>query len=145
MNRRASIRYGALIALLCVLSVAMGGCTSINSTGSEFKSGITPPQAVGNLMKNGTVVLFVTQNNCPDCEKVAPKIADLQSQYAGANVTIAHFNINDNSTSYNIAKAYGVSATPTTIVLRKDGAAASFVSDFDTSTVKSAIEDARKS
>jgi len=28
-------------------------------------------------MKNGTVVLFVTQNNCPDCDKVKPKFTDV--------------------------------------------------------------------
>ncbi len=121
----------------------MSGC--ISQAGYEFKSGTTPPQEVRDLMKKGTVVLFITQNNCPDCEKVKPKLADLQSQYTGTNVTFAQFNINDNKTSYNIAKTYGVTATPTTIVLRHDGAAAAFVSDFDTGTVKSAIEDARKS
>ncbi|MGZ4915969.1 MAG: thioredoxin family protein [Halobacteriota archaeon] len=142
MNQRASIQYGAVIALLCLLGVAMSGC--ISQAGYEFKSGITPPKEVSDLMKNRTVVLFITQNNCPDCEKVKPKLADLQSQYQGTNVTFARFNIDDNKTSYNIAKTYGVAATPTTIVLRHDGAAAAFVSDFDTSTVKSAIEDARK-
>ncbi|MGZ4904127.1 MAG: thioredoxin family protein [Halobacteriota archaeon] len=143
MNQRASIQYGAVIAVFCLLSVAMSGC--ISQAGYEFKSGTTPPKEVSDLMKNGTVVLFVTQNNCPDCEKVKPKIADLQSQFTGTNVTFARFNIDDNKTSYNIAKTYGVAATPTTIVLRHDGAAAAFVSDFDVSTMKSAIEDARKS
>ncbi len=143
MNQRASIQYGAVVAVLCLLGVAMSGC--ISQAGYEFKSGTTPPKEVSDLMKNGTVVLYITQNNCPDCEKVKPKVADLQTQYKGTNVTFATFNIDDNMTSTNIAKTYAVRATPTTIVLRHDGSYAPFVSDFDTSTMKSAIEDARKS
>ncbi len=65
VKRRASIQYGAVIAVLCMLSVAMSGC--ISQAGYEFKSGTTPPKVVSDLMKNGTAVLFVTQNNCPDC------------------------------------------------------------------------------
>jgi len=95
------------------------------------------------LMQNKTVVLFVTQNNCPDCEQTRPLIANLQSQYSGKNVTFVNFNVNDNMTSQSVAKTYGVTSTPTTIVLRKDGAAASFVGVFDPNTVKSAIDDAR--
>jgi thiol-disulfide isomerase/thioredoxin len=95
-------------------------------------------------MKNGTVILFITQNDCPTCEQTRPLITALQSQYNGTNVTFVNFNIDNNSTSMNIGKAYGVTATPTTVVLRKDGAAAIFVGVFDPNTVKSAIEDARK-
>jgi thiol-disulfide isomerase/thioredoxin len=95
-------------------------------------------------MKNGTVILFITKNNCPACEQTRPMIAALQSQYNGTNVTFVTFNTDDNSTSMLVAKAYGVTATPTTVVLRKDGAAAIFVGVFDSRTVKSAIEDARK-
>jgi len=143
VNRRASIRYVAIIATVCLLSVGITGC--INQAGYEFKGGITPPKAVSDLMKNNrTVVLFVTQNNCPTCEQVKPKIADLQAQYRGTNVTFAHFNINDNATSYNVAKAYSVTATPNTIVIRKDGAAAIFVGDFDAGTLKSAVQDAQQ-
>ncbi len=142
MNQRASIQYIAVVAVLCLLSVAMSGC--ISQAGYEFKSGTTPPKEVSDLMKNGTVVLFVTQNNCPDCEKVKPKIADLQTQYKGQNVTFATFNIDDNATSNNIARTYAVRATPTTIVLKSNGAFAPFVSDFDISTMKSAIADAQK-
>ncbi len=143
MNQRASIQYGALIAVLCLLGVAMSGC--ISQAGYEFKSGTTPPKVVSDLMKNGTVVLFITQNNCPDCEKVKPKVADLQTQYKDSNVPFAEFNINDNATSYDVSKTYSVRATPTTIVLRHDGAYAPFVSDFDINTMKSAIADAQKS
>ena len=143
VNQRTSIRYVAIIATVCLLSVGITGC--INQAGYEFKGGITPPKAVSDLMKNNrTVVLFVTQNNCPTCEQVKPKIAGLQAQYRGTNVTFAHFNINDNATSFNVAKAYSVTATPNTIVIRKDGAAAIFVGDFDTGTLKSAVEDARQ-
>jgi thioredoxin-like negative regulator of GroEL len=120
----------------------MSGC--ISQSGYEFKSGITPPKAVSDLMKNGTVILFITQNNCPTCEQVRPMIADLQKQYNGTNVTFATFNIDNNTTSSNVGRVYGVSATPTTVVLRKDGAAAIFVGVFDENTVKSAIEDTRK-
>jgi thioredoxin-like negative regulator of GroEL len=121
----------------------MSGCLNINQSGYEFKSGITPPAAVSNLMQNEPVILFITQNNCPDCEQARPLIAGLQSQYNGTNVTFVNFNIDNNSTSKNVAQAYGVTATPTTVVLRKDGSAAIFVGVFDPSTVKSAIDDAR--
>jgi len=143
MSRESSIRFVAVVAALCVLCVGVSGCASISSGGYEFKSGITPPAVVSNLMQNKTVVLFITQNNCPDCEQTRPLIANLQSQYSGENVTFVNFNVNDNMTSQSVAKTYGVTSTPTTIVLRKDGAAASFVGVFDPNTVKSAIDDAR--
>jgi thiol-disulfide isomerase/thioredoxin len=143
MNLKSSKRYVAVVAVLCLLCVGMSGCASISSGGYEFKSGITPPTVVGNLMQNKTVILFITQNNCPDCEQARPLIAGLQSQYNGTNVTFVNFNIDNNTTSQNVAKAYGVTATPTTVVLRKDGSAAIFVGVFDPSTVKSAIDDAR--
>jgi len=139
---KPSMRHAAILAALCLLSVGMSGC--ISQSGYEFKSGITPPQAVSDLMKNGTVILFITQNNCPACEQTRPMIVDLQKQYNGTNVTFVNFNIDNNTTSRNIGQAYGVTATPTTVVLRKDGAAAIFVGIFDENTVKSAIEDARK-
>ena len=135
------MQYVAIIAVLSLLSVGMSGC--ISQSGYEFKSGITPPKLVSDLMKNGTVILFITQNNCPACEQTQPLIAGLQSQYNGTNVTFVNFNIDKNTTSQNVGKAYGVTATPTTVVLRKDGAAAIFVGVFDPSTVKSAIDDAR--
>jgi thioredoxin-like negative regulator of GroEL len=136
------MRYVAILAVVCLLSVGMSGC--ISQSGYEFKSGITPPKAVSDLMKNGTVILFITQNNCPACEQTRPMIEDLQKQYNGTNVTFATFNIDNNTTSSNVGRVYGVSATPTTVVLRKDGAAAIFVGVFDENTVKSAIEDTRK-
>jgi thiol-disulfide isomerase/thioredoxin len=136
------MRYVAILAVLCLLSVGMSGC--ISQSGYEFKSGITPPKAVSDLMKNGSVILFITQNNCPACEQTRPMITDLQKQYNGTNVTFVNFNIDNNTTSRNVGQVYGVSATPTTVVLRKDGAAAIFVGVFDENIVKSAIEDARK-
>jgi thiol-disulfide isomerase/thioredoxin len=139
---RPSMQYVAIIAVLSLLSVGMSGC--ISQSGYEFKSGITPPKLVSDLMKNGTVILFITQNNCPACEQTLPKITDLQKQYNGTNVTFATLNIDNSSSSRNVGQVYGVSATPTTVVLRKDGAAATFVGVFDENTVKSAIEDARK-
>lgn len=142
MKRKPKIRHFAILAALCLLITGVSGC--ISQSGYEFKSGITPPQAVSELMKNRTVVLFITQNNCPDCEKTKPLIEDLRSQYNGTNVTFVTFNVDDNATSRNVGRAYGVTATPTTIVLRGDGAAAMFVGVFDEPTVKSAIEDARK-
>ncbi|MGZ8885176.1 MAG: thioredoxin family protein [Halobacteriota archaeon] len=142
MKLKLSMRYVAILAVLCLLSVGMSGC--ISQSGYEFKSGITPPKAVSDLMKNGTVILFITQNNCPTCEQTRPMITDLQKQYNGTNVTFVNFNIDNNTTSMNVGHVYGVSATPTTVVLRKDGAAAIFVGVFDENIVKSAIEDARK-
>ena len=136
------MQYVAIIAVLSLLSVGMSGC--ISQSGYEFKSGITPPKLVSDLMKNGTVILFITKNDCPACEQTRPLITALQSQYNGTNVTFVTFNTSDNSTSQLVARAYGVTATPTTVVLRKDGAAAIFVGVFDSNTVKSAIEDARK-
>jgi thiol-disulfide isomerase/thioredoxin len=136
------MRYVAILAVVCLLSVGMSGC--ISQSGYEFKSGITPPKAVSDLMKNGSVILFITQNNCPACEQTRPMITDLQKQYNGTNVTFVNFNIDNNTTSRNVGQVYGVSATPTTVVLRKDGAAAIFVGVFDENTVKSAIEDTRK-
>ena len=143
MNLKSSKRYVAVVAVLCLLCVGMSGCASISSGGYEFKSGITPPTAVSDLMQNRTVILFITQNNCPACEQTRPLIAGLQSQYNGTNVTFVNFNIDNNSTLLNVGRAYGVTATPTTVVLRKDGAAAIFPGVFDPSTVKSAIDDAR--
>jgi len=139
---KPSMRYVAILAVVCLLSVGMSGC--ISQSGYEFKSGITPPKAVSDLMKNGSVILFITQNNCPACEQTRPMITDLQKQYNGTNVTFVNFNIDNNTTSRNVGQVYGVSATPTTVVLRKDGAAAIFVGVFDENIVKSAIEDARK-
>ncbi len=143
MNQKASVQYIAVVAVLCLLGVAMSGC--ISQAGYTFKSGITPPKEVSDLMKNRTVILFMTQNNCPDCEQAKPRIADLQTQYNGTNVTFVTFNIDNNVTSKNIGQTYGVRATPTIIVLRHDGAFASFVgSDFSLSDMKSAIADAQK-
>lgn len=139
---KPNVRFVAILAALCLLSVGISGC--ISQSGYEFKSGITPPKAVSDLMKNGTVILFITQNDCPACEQTRPKIAALQSQYNGTNVTFVEFNIDKNATSRSIGQVYGVSATPTTVVLRKDGAAATFVGVFDQGVVKSAIDDARK-
>ncbi|MGZ8875991.1 MAG: hypothetical protein ACXW1F_05815, partial [Halobacteriota archaeon] len=81
MKLKLSMRYVAILAVLCLLSVGMSGC--ISQSGYEFKSGITPPKAVSDLMKNGTVILFITQNNCPTCEQTRPMITDLQKQYNG--------------------------------------------------------------
>ena len=106
MKSRVSTRYIALIAALCLLSVSMSGCLNINQSGYEFKSGITPPAVVSNLMQNGPVILFITQNNCPDCEQARPLIAGLQSQYNGTNVTFVNFNIDNNSTSKNVAQVW---------------------------------------
>jgi thiol-disulfide isomerase/thioredoxin len=136
------MRFVAILATLCLLSVGISGC--ISQSGYEFKTGTTHPNIVSDLLKKGTVVLFLTQNNCPTCEQVKPKIADLQSQFNGTNVTFARFNLDDNSTSKSLFGAYAVKSTPTTIIVRKDGATATFIGDFDTSTVKSAIQDAQK-
>lgn len=145
MKLKPSIRYVAILAVLCLLGVAVSGCTSISSGGYEFTAGVTPPKAVSDLMKNGTVVvMYFWKSNCPDCDKAKPKLVDLESQYKGTNVTFALMKVDDNSTANQIAHVYGVTATPTLIVLRGDGANARWVSDFDTSTVKSAIADAQK-
>jgi thiol-disulfide isomerase/thioredoxin len=127
----------------------------------EFKTGINHPAVISNWLKNGTVVLFFTENNCPPCGFVAPKIANLQSQYSGTNVTFATINVDDNATSMNIARNYGLTEVPIVLVIRPDGAVATFtmkkVSDSDSyqaldgsgsysmdfNAIRSAIEEAR--
>ncbi|GEM_PF-1832666 len=122
-----------------------------------FKTGVNHPQAVRDLMKNDTVVLHISQNNCTPDDEIRPKIADLQSQYP--NVTFAEFNMDNNLTSKNIGQTYGLTYTPALIVIRSDGATA-FVTGTGpgpgpqypddnarinayTNTIKSAIEDAQ--
>jgi thiol-disulfide isomerase/thioredoxin len=98
------------------------------------------------MKKNGTVVLFCTENYCPPCDNMTPKVAYVQSHYKGTNVTFVHFNVDDNATSMNIARNYGITEVPKILVIRHDGAAATFTGEYtDINTVKSAIQEARAS
>jgi len=138
----------------------------------EFKTGFNHPQEINDLItRNGTVVLFFIhgphswEEKCPPCESMKPKIADLQSQYNGTNVTFATFNVDDNATSQRIFFNYGIQSVPQVFVIRSDGASAIFKGDgktlldinsvasaifkgdgqtlIDINSVKSAIEEAR--
>jgi thiol-disulfide isomerase/thioredoxin len=135
-------KIAAVIAVLGVLSVCISGC--ISQSGYEFVGGVSHPKEINDLLKNGTVVLYFWKNNCPECDKMKPTVANLESQYNGTNVTIRRINIEQNATNKDIGKNYGVTGTPTTIVIRGDGAIAKFVGTTEGNTLKSAIEDARK-
>jgi len=135
-------KIAAVIAVLGVLSVCISGC--ISQSGYEFVGGYSHPKEINDLLKNGTVVLFFWKNNCPDCDKMKPTLTNLEGQYKGTNVTIIRINIEQNAKNKDIGKNYGVTATPTTIVIRGDGAIAKFVGPTEENTLKSAIEDARK-
>jgi thiol-disulfide isomerase/thioredoxin len=165
MNLKSSTRYVAVVAAVCLLCVGMSGCASISSGGYQFQSGQTHPPQISNLLKNGsTVLLFITKNNCPDCEAMKPKIADLQSQLNGtnftlqgtgvttpstnatkqSNLTFIRVDVDDNLQSYNIGAQYGATTLPTIVVIRPDGAVAVFKGPTDENLLKSAIADAQK-
>lgn len=110
----------------------------------KFKTGMEHPQAISDLMKNGTVVVFFTENEsiCPPCANMMLKIADLQSQYP--KVTFATFTSQENKTSLALFSHYGIEAAPQIFVIRSDGAVAKFVGQQDDITpIKSAIEEAQ--
>jgi thiol-disulfide isomerase/thioredoxin len=111
----------------------------------EFKTGVTHPEAIRDLMKHGTVVLLFTMNDCDPCVNMTRKMTDLQLQYRGTDVTFATFNYNDNATSNSILQHYGITFVPEIFVIRRDGAVVNFSTDYtNMNSVKSAIEDARK-
>lgn len=142
MKQITNLKFAAVIAVLGVLSVCVSGC--ISQSGYEFVGGVSHPKEINNLLKNGTVVLYFWKNNCPECDKMKPTLANLEGQYNGTNVTILKINIEQNAKNKDIGKNYGVTATPTIIVIRGDGAIAKFVGTTEENTLKSAIEDARK-
>lgn len=142
MKQMVNLKLVAVIAVLGVLSVCISGC--ISQSGYEFVGGVSHPKDITDLLKNGTVVLYFWKNNCPDCDKMKPTIANLVGQYNGTNVTIMKINIEQNATNKDTGKNYGVTATPTTIVIRGNGDIAKFVGVANVNTLKSAIEDARK-
>jgi thiol-disulfide isomerase/thioredoxin len=110
----------------------------------EFKIGVNHPQEISDLMKNGTVVLFFTMNNCPPCDNMTPIMTDLQSQFKGTDVTFAAFNIQGNTTSEKMGRNYGITVVPTVMAIRGDGAVATFTGVTDISSIKGAIEEAQK-
>jgi hypothetical protein len=143
-DERRQIKAAILIVYVGVaIIVAIEFAFALSTPAYKFKTEVSPPQEIRDLLKNGPVVLLFTHNDSPGPWNVTQAIADLQSQHNGTNVTIVHFNVDNNTTSRNVGKVYGVTATPTTIVLRKDGAAATFVGVFDANVVKSAIQDAQ--
>jgi thiol-disulfide isomerase/thioredoxin len=119
-----------------------------------FETGVNHPQEIKNLMRNDTVVLYVSENNCPACDDMTPRMADLQSHYKDG--TFAHINVDDNASSMNTAKNYGIQWVPAVLVIRGDGAVAKFIAgsgaftftdntaiNNDINAVKSAIQEAQ--
>jgi hypothetical protein len=104
------------------------------------------------LLSHGTCVLLINQNNCRGCDDENPKFADLQALYKDTNVRFATFNVDNNVTYARVARTYAVNGTPTILVIREDGAFATFTVPppyptnalIDLNTVKSAIDDAQK-
>lgn len=147
---------GALLILalvaLCLLLVALFPLAQQElhappaSPAYEFNTGVNHPQEIKDLLKNGTVVLYFYEDNCPFCKKMAPKMTDLQSQYNGSDVTFAHINIrDDNASSRNVTRNYGITGVPTILIIRRDGAVANFTgANTGINTVKSAIDDAQR-
>ena len=131
------MRYVAILAALSLLSVCISGCTGTSQpTTEEIKSSISTG------LKNGTVVLFFRQDNCPECVKAEPKIADLKTEYSGKNVTFLTISV-DQSSAKPIGQTYAVYSTPTTIVLYQNGTEAKkLLGDFEKDTLKTAIDSA---
>lgn len=150
MEHKSLAIIALVITALCVASVEMSGCvnnsTPANSTSAyEFKTGITPPPEVSELMKHGTVVLSFNVTGCPPCWSMTPKMAALQSEY-GTGVTFATINDTD-TTSRQIFTSYGIDYASAIVVIRGDGAAAILrnnTREIDINTVRSAIDDARQ-
>ena len=65
-----------------------------------------------------------------------PTLANLEGQYKGTNVTIIKINIEQNAKNKDTGKNYGVTATPTTIVIRGNGDIAKFVGVANENTLK---------
>jgi hypothetical protein len=156
---RTKLQLVALsLAALCLLSVGISGCVSTTPATSTtpFTTGTAPPQAVINLIRHGggTAVLLFNQPNCPSCDEENLKFIDFMTQYP--HLSYALYNLFDNTsqlaraTSQVVAHAYNVTSTPTIVVVRKDGAFATFIGPpnstglIDLNTVKSAIDDAQK-
>jgi thiol-disulfide isomerase/thioredoxin len=147
-NERRQFVAAILIVFISVASI-MAIEVAVRPPVYEFKTGVTHPQEISDLLKNGTVVLLFTQDHCPDCTKGAQIMVDLQSQYNGTNVTFARFNVYDNTTtSLKMFEDYdlraGIDSFPQLFVIRGDGAIAKFTYvTMDISPIKSAIEDAQ--
>ncbi len=111
----------------------------------EVKGGTTHPRVILDLMKRGTVVIFLTSDGCGEsCDNIAQKIADLQSQYKGTNVVFATFSSSSNETSQSIFRNYEIHFVPAVLVISRDGAVVKFERYVDMNNVKSAIEDVRQ-
>jgi thiol-disulfide isomerase/thioredoxin len=114
----------------------------------EFKTGVNHPQEISDLIRNGTVVLYFTLDHCPPCRDMTPKMEDLRSQYNSSGVTIIMCNYTDKTQpqfdiTQNFGRNYGITTAPAILVIRGDGAIATFIGEVDISTVKSAIEEAQ--
>lgn len=164
-SQRMKYQKGALlfVALSLVALVLLGIVSSTLSTQSPaytFKTGITPPNEVNDLIThNGTVALLLEISGCPPCNsQLEQKFADLQKQYPG--VAFAIWDSPDNtsvlrqiSSNSDVAGVYGVTTLPTALVIRDDGAVAvipptvynSTTGDttIDLNVVQSAIADAQ--
>jgi hypothetical protein len=122
------------------------------------------PEFINRYIESGRPVVLVIHGNCSHCEKTKVDMIDLQSQLQGVSVYLgtqtqsimsqntspliffAYVNVSDNATSDVIAQQYDVQQTPTIIVIRGDGAVATFVpkDEIDINAIRSAIADAEK-
>ena len=130
----------------------------------SLETGVNHDEFVSGLMKNvsSTVVLFI-YHNCTRCEGLKLKMVDLQSQMGGIDdddlckiprtlppppfAAFVYSDIDVSSWELEMAKNYNVQQLPTIIVTRGDGAIATFIptqDEFDTSSIKSAIEESLK-
>lgn len=130
----------------------------------DFEPWEDHPEFINRYIESGHPVVLVIHGNCSHCELVTSEMVGLQSQLHGVTLDLdnqtqsiapqnaspliffAYVNVSSDPTSDAIAQQYGVQQTPTIIVIRGDGAAATFVpkGEIDINELKSAIADAEK-
>jgi hypothetical protein len=122
------------------------------------------PEFINRYIESGHPVVLVIHGNCSHCELITSEIVDLQSQLHGVNLYLdnqtqsiapqntspliffSYVNVSNDPTSDAIAQQYGVQQTPTIIVIRGDGAVATFVpkDGIDINAIRSAIGEAER-
>jgi hypothetical protein len=131
---------------------------------NDFEPWGDHPEFINRYIESGHPVVLVIHGNCSHCELITSEMVDLQSQLHGVTLDLdnqtqsiapqntsspiffGYVNVSNDPTSDAIAQQYGVQQTPTIIVIRGDGAAATFVpkDGIDINAIKSAIGDAEK-
>jgi thiol-disulfide isomerase/thioredoxin len=99
-----------LLAVLCM------GCTGVTVELSGQPQVVTPEVETPKCCPEPELtqeVLFFTQKGCPPCEKARPRVEEMRKQ--GLKVTEVWYHENP-----EMFKQYGVSSTPTFIIL-EDG------------------------